>query len=363
MSTDVWNALRVAFLREEPGDALGERLAADALEDGESRRPGRVGDRERREVGADLGLLQAAEDTVLERKGDQHVAHAGDEVLVDRRRGCGRAVGEHGVEVLVERDALLRRQAALERRVPVDADPGLERLGVELARRVEHQVVLQALVGELEVVAVGRTQALLEATHDARHQRVIEQVLIAEVGGSVELSALVEAERHRERRLVETETGRLRCAAHGGEHRRQRRHVARGRRRQAVDGLLQLRHLGLDLGDVALVARVAEQPAADERDAREQDRGEAERAHPAAPPLHRPVLADQALLLEDDVLQQAIEEEALAARGGRRGEPALDAEGARQRAHHAVDRRAFLRAAGEVHAAQQRPLLDRRRRR
>ena len=48
-------------------------------------------------------------------------------------------------------------------RVPVDADPGLERIGVELVRRVEHQVVLQRLVGLLEVVLVGGAQPLLEA--------------------------------------------------------------------------------------------------------------------------------------------------------------------------------------------------------
>ncbi len=75
---------------------------------------------ERRDVGADLRPLQAAEDAVLEREGDEHVAHAGDQVLVHRHRRRRRAVGEHRVEVRVERLALLRRERALERRVPVE---------------------------------------------------------------------------------------------------------------------------------------------------------------------------------------------------------------------------------------------------
>ena len=178
--------------------------------------------RERRDVGADLRPLQAAEDAVLERERDQHVAHAGDQVLVHRHRRRRRAVGEHRVEVLVERLALLGRQAALERRIPVDADVRLERIGVELVRRVDHQVVLQRLVGLLEVVLVGGAQPLLETAHHPRHQRVVEQVLVADIGGGVELPALVEAERHRQRRRVDREVGRMGGVAHRGQHRRQR---------------------------------------------------------------------------------------------------------------------------------------------
>src|SRR5690606_17031915 len=58
-------------------------------------------------------------------------------------------------------------------------------------------------------------------------------------------------------------------------------------------------------------------------------------------------------LLEHDVLQQLLDEECFAATGRRRCHRPTNAEGARDAAQYAVDGRAFLRAASEIHTAEQ----------
>ena len=266
---------------------LVERLAAGALEDAERRRTGRARHGERRDVGADLRPLQAAEDAVLEREGDEHVAHAGDQVLVHRHRRRRRAVGEHRVEMLVERLALLRRERALERRVPVDADVRLERIGVELVRRVDHQVVLQRLVGLLEVVLVDRAQPLLEPAHDPRHQRVVEQVLVADVGGGVELvgpgTGRATSSTAARRSEVPSDGRRSRTAVSTGGSGVTSPEVAGGIASTCFFSVGQLR---LDLGDVALVAAVAHRPADEQADAQQQhdrEAGDAQAPRGAAP--------------------------------------------------------------------------------
>ena len=62
---------------------------------------------------------------------------------------------------------------------------------------------------------------------------------------------------------------------------------------------------------------------------------------------------------QDDFLQESLDEVGLAAPGGTvRDLLRLEGEGAPDRAQQAIDRRAFLGAAREVHAAQQRARVD-----
>ena len=88
------------------------------------------------------------------------------------------------------------------------------------------------------------------------------------------------------------------------------------------------------------------------------DRGHADIDQPAA--LHRRRVArHQRRLAEHDLLQQARQEVAAARLGPqRRRALRVDAEAARHRAGQPVDRRAFLRAGGEIDAAQERCRIE-----
>ena len=224
--------------------------------------------------------------------------------------------------------------------------------------RVEHQIALQRLVSQFEVVAVDGAQALFQPLRHTRQQRAVEQVAVTDVGAGGEVGALVQAQRVQQRRRVDGKPSGLGCADHLVEHLRNRRHIRAGRGRQRVDRGLDVRHARGDLGHIGLVAQVAQAPAGQHRHRRQADGGQAQAAHAFARGLGLAVAADQALLGEHHFAQQARKEEALAARRSHRSHPRVDAEGARQGAQHTVDRRAFLRAAGEVNAAQQRALFQ-----
>ena len=237
--------------------------------------------------------------------------------------GCGAPCASIASRCCVQRLALLRRERAREGRVPVERDPGLERIGIEVLGRVEHQVALQRLVGLLEVVLVDGAQPLLEAARDARQQRVLEQLAVADVGAGVELLALVQAERSSSGGVVERELGRMGGGAHRGQHRRQRRDVAAGRRRHRIDRLLQVGQLRLDLGDVGQVAPVAHRPAGEQADADQQHRREpATRSRQRRRSIAR-FSPTRPCSANTTSLQQAVQEEALAAR--RRPAPAARA--------------------------------------
>jgi len=208
-------------------------------------------------------------------------------------------------------------------------------------------------------VAVGGAQPLLQPRRDARRERPLQQPVVGDLRAGVELVALEEAEAQRQRRVVQREARRLGRVADGGEGLGQRGRVAAAGGRQRGDGVLQCRQLGLDVGDVALVAHIAEAPADQQRQRDEAECGKAGQAQPRVAPLDLGVLPDEALLDEDDLAQQMVQKVALALGRGWRREAPLDAEGAGQRAEHAVDGRAFLRAAGEVDAAQARGFVQR----
>src|SRR5204863_8043315 len=70
------------------------------------------------------------------------------------------------------------------------------------------------------------------------------------------------------------------------------------------------------------------------------------------------IQAGEARLAEDHLMQQPLEEIALARTRRRRHDLALEIEAARERAQHAIDRAALLRAAREIHAPHERRLAD-----
>jgi hypothetical protein len=331
--------LVVAVAGEQARHPFGQGLAAGALEDLQRVRPGGTGDRELRVVAAHAGALQAAEDAELQREGHQHLAHAGHELLVHGRHGRRRAARQRRLQVIAESGPLLRREHIGQVGIPVDADPGPQRLGIEAVGRVEHQVALERLVGELEVVAAGRAQPLLEPLGDTRQQRLVQQLAVAQLRAGLDVAALVQAQAVGQRRVLDVEAGRARRVVQQVQHLRQQGHVAAAAGgRQGVDRLADLRQLGLDLAQVGLVAHVAQRPAGRHGDRQRRDGGHGGEAQPAPPRLGGTVDADQPRSANTTSLQQACEEVALARAARRWKPPCARAEGTCQRAHDAVDR-------------------------
>ena len=258
----------------------------------------------------------------------------------------------------IELAALLGRQARLVG-VPVGTDPGLERRGVELLGLVQHQVGLERLVGVLEVVLAGRAQALFEPARDARCQRLLQLALVGDLRRRVELVTLVKAQAVQQRRLFDRKALDPRRGAQLRQRHGQRRDIGSGGRRQALDCLLQGRQAGRHLGRVIEVAGAAERPPHHHQHGQQTQRGHGADAQAVAATFGHRVARAQAALGEHHVLEQPVQEEALAT-PGRDGRGArIDAERSAQRAHHAVDRRTLLRTAGEVHPAQTRRCLER----
>jgi hypothetical protein len=355
----VLEALVIAVVGEHARHALGQRLAADALEHQRARGAGGLGHAEARNVLAGALALQAAEHALLQRVAREHGAHAAHQVLVHLQRRARRALRNEHVELVFELLALVFGNAAVEVARPVERDPGLQRLGVEVLGLVEHQVALERLVGVLEVVLLRGAQLVLDALGDLRQEGVVERALVREHGGRVELVALVEAQRHRQRLVALAVVGRLPDVAQALQHGRDLDQVlhARGQRGQV---LLRGLDAGLDRLQVVEVLQRAVAPGREQADGDQRHRGDADHAQRVAAALQLHVGAGQALLGEHHLAQQRGEEVAAPAALLRREHRALDAEAARQAAHHAVDGAALLRAAGEVHAAHPRRLREAR---
>ena len=170
--------------------------------------------------------LQAAVDAVLQRERREHLARGIHQSRVDRADRIGRTERKQGIEVAIQRLALLGTQATRVVDVPIDPYPGLQAVRVELGRRVEHEVVFQGLVSLLQVLLVAGAQALLQAARDTWQQRIFEQSAVRYLRSGIELVALIKTERAPQRRIGQRKVRRLGSAAHRHQHRGQRRHVA-----------------------------------------------------------------------------------------------------------------------------------------
>src|SRR2546421_789407 len=140
------------------------------------------------------------------------------------------------------------------------------------------------------------------------------------------------------------------------EQRDQLRFIAGAEALHSLDVALGLRGLRLGGGDEVAVAEEARGPEKAEADCqcRKHRVGRKTPQMPAA--LGRGIEAGEPGLPKDDLVQQALQKVALAgARRGRR-DLALEVEAPRERAEHATDRAALLRAAGEVDTAHERRL-------
>ena len=106
---------------------------------------------------------------------------------------------------------------------------------------VQHQVALERLVGELEVVAVDRAQPLFEPARHPRQQRAVQQVLVPGLRAGIEVAALVQAQPVEQRHAVRVEPRGLCSRGDDVEHLRQRAEFAARGGRDRVHRFLHLR--------------------------------------------------------------------------------------------------------------------------
>ena len=276
----------------------------------------------------------------------QLAAQVLDQVLVQARRR--RPSFEQRVEVRVQRLALFRREVARQVAFPVEADPGLDEVGVVMVRAAEHQVGLQALVEE--IAAAAGAQLFLDAGHQARGEHRDQQLAVDAGGLLAEHVALVQPVAFGPARRVAGEIlHRVELWQYGQD-------VALGRA-QRLDAARQRVDALVDRGDVALVGAVAGDPY--RRHRQHHQRGGAQRAdgQPLAAALDLRVGADQAAFAERHFAEQPLDEVAAPGSGLPRQVLAVEVHRLRHAADQAVDRTAFLGSAGEVQAAQQRAFL------
>jgi len=299
-----------------------------------------------------------------QRHAREALARLGDQALVLRERRAHDAAAEQRLQVRLEVGALLARERGADLAVHVGQQPGLQEVGVVALGVVQHQVGLERLVAVLGVVLRGLAQRLLHALRRLRQQHALERALVDAVGRGLQLLALVKAEAVAEGRIADVELLRLGQVAQPVEDQQRTREVAarvdHGRqlaaRRGAVEGL----RVAVDLGHVLLVVVPAVDAGAQQRHQQHADHAVAHQVGRALAPIPAQVGAGHARVAEDHLLQQLLEEVALA-RARRRRRRRVDLQVALDRAHHAVEGRALLRAAGEVDAAQHRRGLELRR--
>jgi hypothetical protein len=143
--------------------------------------------------------------------------------------------------------------------------------------------------------------------------------------------------------------GRARRLLHVEQRLDEHGHVTAGARRDGVDALPDHGQLRGHLVGIADIADEADRPAQHQGQRRDADGRHGADADPSPAALGHGVVDAQSALEEDHVAQQPSQEEALAGPRATRGQRrALEAEGAAERAHDAVDRCSFLGAAGEV---------------
>ncbi len=282
----------------------------------------------------------------------QLLARACHEFCIGPCRRTDLAAAEQAVEVLAQ--GLARAGVAQAGRlgIPVGQQVGAQRRGIEVRAAEQHQIRLQRLVARHHRTCALGGQTLLQPLGQARHEAVAQQMVVRVGRGSRDVAALLQPKRGGAawRGL----DGLARDRPHAIEQRNQRGHVIGrcrlDRRHLRLQSGVGVAHLGQHVG----VARVLV-PGPHERTHRQQAAGRDHAAvQPRALPFPALVGAGQARLAQHHVAQQARHEIRAAARPARRQHAVRQAERARQGAESAVDRRALLRGAGEVHAAQQR---------
>ena len=186
-------------------------------------------------------------------------------------------------------------------------------------------------------------------------QRALDRLAVGILRRGVELVALVQAVGEVHWRVADAEVGAVGELDQRVEPRQQFKQRATFALLQGLQMAADECGLGVDEVDIAGVALVAHGPA-DDGQREQSDHAEvAGDAEPALAPFGAAIAPGQVRFREDDLVQQVLQEVALAAlRCLLQRYAAVEAEAAVEAAEQAVERRAFLCAAREVHAAQHR---------
>ena len=142
-------------------NASAQRLAAGAHEDPPRRRArGRLG-AEWHRAGAQVGLLEALVGALRRRDAGHQAACAGDQLRVGVGGGTDFAAGQQAVEVAPQRFALFGADTARQRRLPIDDQVGAQRRAIEVPAAEQHQVGLERVVDQLDMLTFADAQAVL----------------------------------------------------------------------------------------------------------------------------------------------------------------------------------------------------------
>ena len=305
-----------------------------------------------RRIGAIVrGQLDVAVDQGRQVRGTQRVARLLHQIAVKAQRAQAPLMPHQRVEVLGQR--LLQDRIAGEQAAPLDAGQRHDLVVVEMLGLAQHQVAFEVVVQHLRVRGV-RRQAGAELRCHARQQQAVELAEVRVAHLVADRVALIQAEAHRQRHVALVLVGDIHRAGQRLQplqHHREVRLLVRRQRQVALRRVFL--QCGLHLGQVAAVAPVATGQPEDQQCAHQQHADVGRRLQQDLLALQLRIGAGEARLLEQHVLEQPLDEERAALRAGHVQARGIQAERARHRTHHAVDRRAFLRARGEIGAAQQ----------
>ncbi len=352
-----FEAEEIAIACVKAGNAVGERVAGQPNECARRLRTCMLGEPPWRQCEDLRVFLDEAVGVLRHGDTEQHAA-----TLVDER--CIERIGsewflQQSVEVVDQRVAHIRVLGAGEKRCPVARHPQLDEGPVELSLLTEHEVHLERPVEIVRPILALR-ELLLEAKEHSGEQQAIE---LASIDGNrlrAELVALIESELADERRGIVAMGIAARQLASGVEQRQNGTQVA-------LADALELEVLGacvkgggllLDLLDRRGVVEISGDPTGRHQKNRRGGSGENAVVDVPGAFFHFGVGAHQAGLAENYVADEACQE--IAAAGAAEGRDLLTryAEARGDRSHQPIDRRAELRPAGEIDAAEPGRLLE-----
>ncbi|RMN88627.1 hypothetical protein ALQ52_04424 [Pseudomonas cannabina pv. alisalensis] len=278
----------------------------------------------------------------------QLAAQVIDQALI--QAGFGRVPLEQRLQVLAQCQPLFRRQIAGQAAVPVQSNPGFDEIRVVMLRVGKHQISLQALIQKVRRTPV--VQLLFQPCHQARREHGDQQLAVDAGRLGLEHVALIQAQ---PLRPVRRFTGQM---ADRVEQRQYRQYITLSGA-EVLDGLAKWRDFLIHLRDVALVGVVTDQPQCADQQYHRDRCSQHSAGDPLAAALHFGVDPHQPLLGKRYGGEQSLDEITASGAGLPRQLLSIQVHALGHAADQTIDRAAFLRAAGEIHATQQRALLER----
>ena len=202
------------------------------------------------------------------------------------------------------------RQVALQ----VEHHPRVQEFAVIVLRLVEHLIGFQRLIAVLHIAAVVVAQPGGNVHRHGGQQHLIQRLLVQRLRGIADVIPAIKPHAAGNRRVVNVEGIAFRQIHQAVKQRQKRKQIALGLVLQRLALLLQHRHFCVHFFQIGFIFGVAGQPQATQDHQQGQQRRVAGPHHGAVAQFPPAVFPGDACFLENHVLQQVFNEEALALR-------------------------------------------------